>query len=188
MYFLDLGHQPTRSLWVRFCFQCLYLINSSKDTGLNNITLKGILEPVQGSANLSKVSTLFTNYLNGDTTTVQARGRSTLQNDGSVIQWLSDGLTALDLNVPFKSFVPIDPIRSIEIGDLALFFSHETPWAPGAASNSVHASLRRSAFAQNFVMLILLQYYLSGSVFPLVRFKMISTSQEMITPLRDSLR
>lgn len=151
------------------------LIGSSKDTGLNNITLKGVLEPVQGSADLSKVSTLFTNYLNGDTTTVQARGRSTLQNDGSVIQWLSDGLKALDLNVPFKSFVPIDPIRSIDIGDLALFFSHETPWAPGAASNSVRASLRRSASTDGFRLLISPQNYPLDSACPSVKFKMILT-------------
>lgn len=119
------------------------LTDSHKDTGLNNITLKGVLEPIQNAADLTKVSALFTNYLNGDTTPIVARGRSTLQDDGTVIQWLSDGLQSLQLDVPFKSFVPIDPIRTIDIGDMALVFSPETPWTPGAASSSVRASLRK---------------------------------------------
>ncbi|KXN90203.1 hypothetical protein AN958_04693 [Leucoagaricus sp. SymC.cos] len=112
------------------------------DTGLNNITLKGILQPVKNPADLPKVSTLFTNYLNGESSPVVASGRSTLQNDGTVIQWLSDGLQALQLDVPFKSFVPIDPIRAIDIGDIALAFSAVSPWTPGAASSSVRASLQ----------------------------------------------
>ncbi|KAF5351977.1 hypothetical protein D9756_007389 [Leucocoprinus leucothites] len=115
--------------------------NTVIDTGLNNITLKGILQPVQNPADLPKVSTLFTNYLNGEASDVIASGQSTLQNDGSVIQWLSDGLQSLDLHVPFKSSIPINPIRTIDIGDMALTFSPDTPWTPGAASSSVRASL-----------------------------------------------
>lgn len=113
----------------------------NQDTGLNNITLKGVLEPVQNSADLVKVSTLFTNYINGDVSTVIATGQSTLQNDGSVIQWLSDGLQALRLQAPFKSFIPINPIPAINIGNMALIFSPETPWTPRVASSSVRASL-----------------------------------------------
>ncbi|KAF9451269.1 hypothetical protein P691DRAFT_757432 [Macrolepiota fuliginosa MF-IS2] len=115
--------------------------NTSIDTGLNNITLKGVLEPVQNPADLVKVSNLFTNYLNGDLSNVTASGRSTFQNDGTVVQWLSDGLQALQLNVPFMT-APINPIRTIDIGNLALAFSPETPWTPAAASDSVRATLQ----------------------------------------------
>jgi len=118
-----------------------YSDGPDQDTGLNNITLKGILEPVQDSADLAKVSTLFTNYINGDVSTVIATGQSTLQNDGSVIQWLSDGLQALRLQVLLKSSVPIKPISAVEIGNMALTFSPETPWTPRVASSSVRASL-----------------------------------------------
>ena len=118
-----------------------YSDGPDQDTGLNNITLKGILEPVQDSADLAKVSTLFTNYINGDVSTVIATGQSTLQNDGSVIQWLSDGLQALRLQVLLKSSVPIKPISAVEIGNMALTFSSETPWTPRVASSSVRASL-----------------------------------------------
>ena len=118
-----------------------YSDGPNQDTGLNNITLKGILEPAQDSADLAKVSTLFTNYINGDVSTVIATGQSTLQNDGSVIQWLSDGLQVLRLQAPFKSFIPINPIPAIDIGNMELIFSPETPWTPRVASSSVRASL-----------------------------------------------
>ena len=118
-----------------------YSDGPNQDSGLNNITLKGILEPVQDSADLIKVSTLFTNYINGDVSTVIATGQSTLQNDGSVIQWLSDGLQVLRLQAPFKSFIPINPIPAIDIGNMELIFSPETPWTPRVASSSVRASL-----------------------------------------------
>jgi len=118
-----------------------YSDGPNQDTGLNNITLKGILVPARDSADLAKVSTLFTNYINGDVSTVIATGQSTLQNDGSVIQWLSDGLQVLRLQAPFKSFIPINPIPAIDIGNMELIFSPETPWTPRVASSSVRASL-----------------------------------------------
>jgi hypothetical protein len=66
---------------------------------------------------------------------------STLQNDNTSISWLSEGLQALRLNVPFKSPTPINPIRSISIGSLSLAFSEALPWAPVANSRSVQASM-----------------------------------------------
>ncbi|KAJ7928639.1 hypothetical protein B0H13DRAFT_1968281 [Mycena leptocephala] len=120
-------------------------LGTSTDTiispGLNNITLKGVLHSHSDPAELVQVSQLFTNYLNGVVSPVIATGVSTLQNDGSTVSWLSSGLQALKLSVPLVSPTPIDPIRAITIGDFALVFSEDTPWAPSAASNSVKASL-----------------------------------------------
>ncbi|KIK68835.1 hypothetical protein GYMLUDRAFT_34828 [Collybiopsis luxurians FD-317 M1] len=108
----------------------------------SDITLSGVLVPQSGESNLTAVSELFTNYLNGDNSTVVATGRSTLQTDGTEISWLSQGLQALQLNVPFVlQSGAISPIKSIDIGNLALQFSEETPWAPGAQSQAVQASL-----------------------------------------------
>ena len=87
------------------------------------------------------VSELFTNYLNGDNSPVLATGQSTLQSDNTTVSWLSQGLQALLLVVPFKAFTPIDPIRTIAIGNLGLVFDKNTPWTPGAESNAVQASL-----------------------------------------------
>ncbi|KAI9442265.1 hypothetical protein H4582DRAFT_1809416 [Lactarius indigo] len=108
--------------------------------GSNDITLRGRLVPHNGSdTELVAVGRLFTQYINGDTSPVVAQGVSTLQNDNTSIFWLSEGLRALRLNVPFKSPTPINPIRSINIGDLSLAFSEAQPWAPVANSHSVQA-------------------------------------------------
>ncbi|KAH7875192.1 uncharacterized protein C8R40DRAFT_1170817 [Lentinula edodes] len=119
--------------------------SGSNTTGAakNDITLSGTLVPQSGDNNLTVVSELFTNYLNGDSSDVIATGKSTLQTDGTAISWLSQGLEALQLHVPFVSLSgAISPIKSIDIGDLALGFAEETPWAPSAQSQTVQASLQ----------------------------------------------
>lgn len=121
-------------------------LGSSQDTqikpGPNEITLSGTLERKTTSSDLVVVSELFTNYLNGDSSPVIAAGQSTLQSDNTIVSWLSEGLQSLFLTVPFKAFTPIDPIRTITIGDLGLMFDKSSPWNPGAESNTVQASLK----------------------------------------------
>ncbi|KAK1218918.1 hypothetical protein PQX77_018360 [Marasmius sp. AFHP31] len=107
----------------------------------STVTLEGVLEKQTGEANLKKMGTLFSNYLNGDESPVTAVGQSTLQNDGTEISWLSQGLKSLTLNVPFKSETPINPIQEIDIGDLALAFTKDTAWSPATSSSSVKAKL-----------------------------------------------
>ena len=99
------------------------------------------MEKQSGDADLKKMGTLFSNYLNGDESPVIAVGQSTLQNDGTEISWLSQGLKSLQLQVPFKSEKPINPIQAIDIGDLALAFTKDTAWSPATSSNSVRARL-----------------------------------------------
>ncbi|KAF9529294.1 hypothetical protein CPB83DRAFT_790385 [Crepidotus variabilis] len=108
----------------------------------NTITLKGTLQKQSDPSDLTVVSELFTRYLNGETSSVVATGQSTRQADGTIISWLSEGLQDLNLDVPFKAFQPIDPIRSIKIGDLALQFDKNQPWTPAAESRTVQASLQ----------------------------------------------
>ena len=97
--------------------------------------------PQYGTQNLSEISQLFTNYINGDNSPVIASGQSTVQNDGTEISWLSIALQALHLTVPFKPLAPLNPIRTIDIDELGLGFTPDTAWTPSAESNSVHASL-----------------------------------------------
>ncbi|KAG2368054.1 hypothetical protein BDR07DRAFT_1391769 [Suillus spraguei] len=127
-------------------YQNVYLgtgtgFNTNIVSGPNNITLNGILVPQTTPANLATVSQLFTNYINFESSPVIAVGKSTLQPDGSQISWLSQGLRSLELTVPFKSTTPINPIRSIQIGSMALAFTPETAWTPQVDSNSVHATM-----------------------------------------------
>ncbi|KAJ7724429.1 hypothetical protein B0H14DRAFT_2205526, partial [Mycena olivaceomarginata] len=100
--------------------------------GDNVITLKGVLHNYSDASELLVVSKLFTNYLNSEVSPVVAAGVSTLQTDNSTVSWLSIGLQALKLNVPLVAPTPINPIRTITIGDFALDFSQDTPWAPSA--------------------------------------------------------
>lgn len=48
--------------------------------------------------------------------------------------------------MPFKSFVTIDPIRTIDIGNFDLLFDPGHAWSPSAESNSVQASLGMPSF------------------------------------------
>ncbi|KAI0256058.1 hypothetical protein BJV78DRAFT_435519 [Lactifluus subvellereus] len=116
--------------------------NTTIVPGPNNIALLGRLVPHHGSeTELVAAGQLFTQYINGDTSPVIAQGVSTLQNDNSSISWLSEGLQALSLDVPFKSPAPISPIQSIGIGSMSLAFSEAQPWAPVANSRNVQASM-----------------------------------------------
>ncbi len=113
--------------------------------GSVEITLQGRLIPQNSSSDLAAVSTLFTSYLNGDTSPVVAVGQSSLQPDGTAISWLSEGIQALRLNVPLKnpdSDGAINPIKGISIGNMDLAFSEESPWAPIANSETVQARLQ----------------------------------------------
>ncbi|KAJ7251753.1 hypothetical protein B0H12DRAFT_1234031 [Mycena haematopus] len=120
-------------------------LGTSTDTvivpGSNVITLKGTLQSQSNPADLAIVSGLFTNYLNSVISPVIATGVSTLQNDNTTVSWLSIGLQALKLNVPLVPPSPINPIQTISIGDFALNFSQDTPWAPSAQSSTVKAAL-----------------------------------------------
>ncbi|KAH9961311.1 hypothetical protein BC827DRAFT_1260505 [Russula dissimulans] len=116
--------------------------NTTIAPGANDIALSGRLVPHNDSeSELAVVGQLFTQYINSDTSPVVAQGVSTLQNDDTSVSWLSQGLQALRLNVPFKSPAPISPIQSISIGSLSLSFSEAQPWAPVANSRGVQASM-----------------------------------------------
>ncbi|KAI0321180.1 hypothetical protein OF83DRAFT_1280620 [Amylostereum chailletii] len=117
--------------------------NTSITPGLNNITLAGVLVPHNGSdSELAIVSDLFTRYLNFESSPVIAQGLSTLQNDNTTISWLSKGLHALKLNVPFQSPNPINPIQAISIGNFDIAFSEQDMWTPVANTRSVQASMQ----------------------------------------------
>jgi len=109
--------------------------------GDNNVTLSGVMIHHTDSSELSEIGQLFTAYLNGDTAPVTAKGLSTMQDDGSRISWLSDGITALNLEVPLKAPNAINAIQSISIDYLNLVFTNETAWSPETSSDGLHAKL-----------------------------------------------
>ncbi|KAH9850917.1 hypothetical protein C2E23DRAFT_886961 [Lenzites betulinus] len=116
--------------------------NTTISPGANSITLNGRLVPQSGESALASVSQLFTQYLNGEQSDVVAEVLSPVTEAGVVVGWLSEGLRALNLHVPFKTAGgAINPIKSIEIGDMALAFNASAPWSPVANSRTVQASM-----------------------------------------------
>ncbi|SPO24995.1 probable conserved hypothetical Ustilago-specific protein [Ustilago trichophora] len=116
--------------------------NLNVSTGRNVITLNGRLVPHNDNATaLDLLGKLFTGYINGKTLDTQARGVSVRQADGQNIGWLSTGISALQLAVPLKSPQPINPIKSISIGSLALVYTPQTAYDPTAFSSALSAVL-----------------------------------------------
>ncbi|KAL1743139.1 hypothetical protein HDZ31DRAFT_83635 [Schizophyllum fasciatum] len=109
----------------------------------NQVALKGYLKRQEGDENLATLGRLFTNYINADMSYLKATGLSTRQSDGTEISWLSKGLQALTLTVPFVPKEAINPIKGVSIGDFALQFFTGSPgsWTPTANSDSVTADL-----------------------------------------------
>ncbi|KAI0686332.1 hypothetical protein BC835DRAFT_1523137 [Cytidiella melzeri] len=120
--------------------------NSKLAPGPVNITLDGVLVAHNNTDELASLSKLFTAYLNGDNSPVVASGRSTLlPPENQLISWLSKGITALKLDVPFKNpdvNGPLGPIKSISIGDMALVFNENDPWAPLSSTKTVQAFMQ----------------------------------------------
>ena len=110
-------------------------------SGVNHINLVGRLLPyTDNPVALAQLSTVFSNYLNGDITMTQARGRSVTQPNGDSIAWLQQGIQALVLNVPLSSPTGrISPIKSITIEALSLSFDSSAPYAPMSNSSQVAA-------------------------------------------------
>lgn len=110
--------------------------------GVNNLHLVGRLVPYTNDpAALEKLSVVFSRYLNGESTPVQARGLTVNLPSGENISWLSAGIKALTLNVPLISPTGrISPITGIDIKALSLEFDSAQPYAPMANSSQVTVS------------------------------------------------
>ncbi|KAN0059778.1 hypothetical protein ACQY0O_008352 [Thecaphora frezii] len=116
--------------------------NLNVTNGVNAVTLSGRLIPHNtNQTELDLLGELFTGYINGETLDVQARGVAATQADGSKVAWLSEGITALTIAVPLKAPEPINPIKSITIGSLALVYTPETAYSPTAFSSALSATL-----------------------------------------------
>ncbi|GAA5969858.1 hypothetical protein JCM21900_004182 [Sporobolomyces salmonicolor] len=110
--------------------------------GVNYVHLVGRLVPyTDDPAALAQLSDLFSSYLNGGTTPVEARGLQIALPDGEVIAWLTAGISALTLKVPLRSPTGrIAPITGITIQQLSLAFDPSAPYAPQANSSAVAAT------------------------------------------------
>jgi hypothetical protein len=90
---------------------------------------------------LDQLSVLFTNYINNIASTVVIRAISATQPDGSVVEWLSQGITSLTSSIPFVPPIPINPIKDVLIRDIDLAFSKDQPWSPTISSKHLQGSI-----------------------------------------------
>ena len=111
--------------------------------GNNAVTLDGVLVKHENQTELDVMGELFTQYLNSEESPVIVKGLSSLQSDGAAVSWLSAGLQALSLTVPFKPSEPINPIQSIDVPYLTLGFSPDTAWSPLTTSYGVEAHMSK---------------------------------------------
>lgn len=116
--------------------------NLNVTAGLNVATLNGRVLPQNDNATaLELLGQLFTGYINGHAVPTIARGVSATQNNGESVGWLSQGISALELGVPLKSPVPINPIKGLNIVTLSLVYTPETAYSPTAYSSAISADL-----------------------------------------------
>jgi hypothetical protein len=116
--------------------------NLNLTTGVNVVTLRGrVLPYADNQTALDILGELFTNYINSDLSIVEARGISTVQANGDVIGWLTQGLQALKAQIPFVPPEPIDPIKGIQINYVSLVYKPDLPYNPDLFSNNLEGKL-----------------------------------------------
>lgn len=120
--------------------------NVTLQKGDNNILLSGIMKSqANDAAAQAKVSTLFSNYIAGKISNTTAVGVSAAPNGKDPINWLSEGLKSVTLNVALAADKPLKIMNSISMGYLDLAFNKDQPYAP-----SVKAPVVTAGFAMPF--------------------------------------
>ncbi|CDS08956.1 hypothetical protein LRAMOSA10316 [Lichtheimia ramosa] len=110
--------------------------------GDNEIKLKGTLVPQTDETALTKVGTLFSNYVGGKMSQTQATGVSAAPDGTNSIGWLSEGFQSVRLNVGLGAGKPLDIIKSVELGYLDLTFNKDKPYSPLLTAPNVVAGFQ----------------------------------------------
>lgn len=112
-------------------------------SGENYVTLSGHLVPhTNNTDELNKLGVLMTRYINGEATPTIAKGREVKMIGQDTPSWLSAGIKALTIQVPFQSPIPINPIKSIIIKQFNLTYPPGgDPYSPTASSDSLSAEM-----------------------------------------------
>ncbi|GJJ74828.1 hypothetical protein EMPS_07186 [Entomortierella parvispora] len=133
---LDISFQGTRLGQVR-------ANGASLQGGSQSIlNLTGIMEPQTTPEGLEKVSSLFSAYIAGIACDTTAKGVSVLPNGLDRVSWLSAGLEAMVLNVKLQSPIPLNIIRSTELGPMGMNWTNTDAYAPLATSPQVIAGFQ----------------------------------------------
>ena len=120
-----------------------YAPNVNLTPSVNVIALQGRLLPQSNNQTaLGILGELMTRYINGEISPTQAVGRSVTTASGVTPDWLQRGIQALTIQVPFKSPILINPIKSIVIKQFNLsYYADSDPYAPTVSSDSLSADI-----------------------------------------------
>ncbi|WFC96531.1 hypothetical protein MBRA1_003192 [Malassezia brasiliensis] len=110
---------------------------------LNLVNLQGrLLSYANNQTALGILGDLFTRYINGEVSLTYAVGRNVTAPSGVTPTWLQQGVQAINIAVPFKSPIAINPIKSITIKQFNLsYYADSAPYAPAASSDSLSAQI-----------------------------------------------
>lgn len=112
-------------------------------SGPNFVTLSGHLVPhFNNTDELGQLGTLMTNFINGKVTPTVAKATGVKYLGGETPSWLAQSITALTIQVPFQSPIPINPIKSITIKQFNFTYPPGgDAYSPLASSNSLSAEM-----------------------------------------------
>ncbi|KAI8098202.1 uncharacterized protein B0P05DRAFT_601352 [Gilbertella persicaria] len=125
--------------------------NVTLQKGDNNILLSGIMKSQANDTTAqAKISTLFSSYIAGKISNTTAKGVSAAPDGKNPIDWLSEGLKSVTLNVALVADQPLKIINSVSMGYLDLAFNKDSPYSPSVKAPAVTAEFSmRFGFALN---------------------------------------
>ncbi|KAF9484474.1 hypothetical protein BDN70DRAFT_872495 [Pholiota conissans] len=103
----------------------------------SELHLQGRLVPQGSVAGLQTVSTVFNNFIQGEDSNVIVQGVSAGSGD---VTWLNDGIKALQIATVLPNQGKLNIIKSIDLNELTLMFSNESPFAPLTSTKSTDAA------------------------------------------------
>ncbi|CAO3620373.1 unnamed protein product [Cunninghamella echinulata] len=111
--------------------------------GDNTINLKGIIKPLNNTADLEKVGQMFTTYVSGGTAKTTALGISAAPDGKTQIGWLTKGFQSVILNVGLvNEGGPLKIINAVSMGYLDLKFDANNAYAPTISAPNVVADYK----------------------------------------------
>ncbi|CAO3627243.1 unnamed protein product [Cunninghamella blakesleeana] len=108
--------------------------------GDNTINLKGVIKPLNSTADLEKVGIMFSTYISGGAAKTSATGVSAAPDGKTQIGWLSKGFQSVQLNVALANKGgPLKIINAVSMGYLDLKFDANNAYAPTISAPNVVA-------------------------------------------------
>ncbi|KAI8070949.1 hypothetical protein BC940DRAFT_345179 [Gongronella butleri] len=108
--------------------------------GGNLINLKGVIQPLNNTADLDKVGDMFSKYVSGGVAQTSAIGVSAAPDGTNSIGWLSEAFKSVSLNVGLQNQGgPLNIIHGVSMGYLDLGFNANNAYAPSINAPAVIA-------------------------------------------------